>query len=124
MAGHFLGSGADAGEGMHSAVQYFKGIADYGDVAQVYVGLAAQHSHRLHGEEQVVVHSALAHDLLDDNHLLLVGMTLLLKGLGGDNQTLVQLLQSNAISWVMMSVAWCAARGPGRVILVFSLIVI
>ena len=96
MAGHFLGSGADAGEGMHSAVQYLKRIADYGDVAQVYVRLAAQHADRLHGEEQIVVHSALTHDLLDDNHLLLVGMTLLLKGLGGDNQTLVQLLQSNA----------------------------
>ena len=96
MAGHFLGSGADAGEGMYSAVQYLKRIADYGDVAQVYVRLAAQHADRLHGEKQIVVHSALAHDLLDDNHLLLVGMTLLLKGLGGDNQTLVQLLQSNA----------------------------
>ena len=71
MSGHFLRSRSDACQCVDAAIHNLERVSCYRNVTEVYVRLSSEYANWLCREQEVIVHSALAHDFLNDNDFLL-----------------------------------------------------
>src|SRR5699024_1953984 len=79
VSGHLFGCRSDTCQCMDTSIKHFQRRGHNRNVSKVYIWFRSKYSYRLHWKDQVIMHSALSHDLFYDDYFFLSRMSEMFK---------------------------------------------